>query len=657
MGILRFFQRLFTARKATEPARDLPWLLGELSGRNFSFLAGKTAAVGCERVTFETWDGAFAAEKRIVIVNAFRGTTWPGARLLIGDAAVVGLSQAYQAARVGAMPPGTGADLAAIGFFTENFERLIDLPGGTDGIAPAIRSCEIASSGSLPALRWSLCDSVFFKLTTGSRDAYIAIDETAEAAIRKELGDPDRATAYVDAVLERSPEGDAVPGEFIDAVLRIADPKEYPLATVLVPARVEFSGRQARLSPTRLLLCSTSGPIAALAGFGFRLTLRIGEAETRLWLFESEIGDLAPPSTGWSALLGGIAKHCVASLQSLLGVPVAVKETSGCEASDALQGGYAAAFAYAAAAGAGRGTVVAAFEAGLLAVLARRVFKPDDLERLALTTRNLFLAVQSINAVFYVQVFARRMQRLSSTPKFAAWMAETLPAAGLPLYLVLEELRERDVGIMLAKLAQKGFLAVQDLLAFFSYTVSELDGDSGEQRTHFATPVADPESLFGKFPRRWRKEALPPGRSPRVFRRFEDLLEAHYAAVWLLYGELLVDRLSLSKIGESVLRMTGQAFADSVRRRFDAQTAIVASMFGEMTIPAKRRINWAAGATGIIGNPGIADSLVPFIGKQAAETLRSEMERQDACLRDGREDLVEAWKARKVFIRSLEDAD
>jgi len=669
VGLWDGLLRLLSIKRRRAPAleADPLGLFATLLRENYSFLAGKAASLEARESRFEAWEAAFAAEPRLSVLKMHGGDTRPAAWLLFGKRAAAGLRDAYIGSRRGDAPPAGGdadlaAELAAVDLFAENLGEAFAAEG-----ADATLGYDLAEPGAMRLYRWVLRDCRFLEFSLGVGTFFLAVDREAYEVLLSRLAAP----GFREYVLGRSGpvlEGPGYAlasrppaiGRIRNEELKIEGGRDFPLASVLAPPRLELGFGAARIIPKALLICADPSLLAARVDAGYRVDFKFSEPgplsrsiEVSLHFLASAIGPFEPASEEWRALLRAAASRCAASVARLLKLEARASGASPAMSEDALARGPVSAISYNVSLGGAKGRMALAFGTDFLALAAARLFGPDEVERLRLSSRNLFLAIESINARLASAGIASYRRSLASVPAAASGIASRLPVGGRPLYAILEELRGRDIAAMLSKLAQKGLMRREDRYSMFLHSAGADSSAGGTLMA--ATPCEDYEALFARFPKRW---AEADGQRPRmypIYGSLDALLEAHYDAAWLLYRELLADRLALSGTGEAVLRASGEAFEAKLREAVSEQGGILESLVRGLGPGARNSLPWADRARELAGLSSLVRFLESSIGARAAEALRAAISSVDARLAIGREDGYDLWKARQAFAAELRE--
>jgi len=656
MGLLDGLLKLLglQGREGPSPEATPLRLFSTLFLENYAFLAGRAAALEARSSSFEAWEAAFTAEARVSVLNVHEGATRPSAWLFFGKGAVAGLREAYLRSRPGNDASAEGAaslqaELGAVDILAESLGEAFAIDG-----AEASLSYDIVEPGALQLYRWLLRDGCFLEFSSESWSFFLVVESEAYESLLSRLARP----LFMEGLLGRSRPGAAAAiGRIRNEELRIESGRDFPLASILAPRRLVLGFGEAKVQPRALLLCADATLIEARVGSGYRALLRFSSAarsiEVPLYFLASAIGPFERGAEEWRTLLLAAATRCAASLARLFRLEAAVSGTSAISSAEALARGPVSAISYNVSLGGAKGRMILAFGPDFLSIAASRLFGPDEAERLRLSARNLFLAIESLNARVASASFAGYRRSLASVPASASLIASRLPVGGRPLYSLLEELREKDIAAILGRLAQKGFMRREDRYAFFLHASAASPAGKGDLLTA-ATPCQDYESLFARFPKRWDEAD---GSRPRMYPSFaslDDMLEAHYEAAWLLYRELLADRLALSRTGEAVLRASGEAFAARLRDALGEQGRSLESLVRALGAEARNALPWADRARELCGLSGVARALEPSIGHRAAEALRDEILSVDRRLADGREDAYAIWKGRRAFAAELD---
>jgi hypothetical protein len=676
MGILDEILRLLGFAGRDKPRLEATplRLFATLLRENYSFLAGKSASLDARVSSFEAWEAAFASDSRISVLKVHEGETRPSAWLMFGGRAAAGLRDAYLRSRSGegSEPGGDAgilAELAAVDLLAEGLGEAFAAEG-----ASATLGYDLAEPGAFQLYRWMLRDCRFLEFSLEAGTLFLAIDPEAYEALLSRLLEP----GFMEELLGRSRPASAIPGSGLGEAsgagtaeggrgagigrirneeLKIEGGRDFPLASLLAPRRLELPFGEAKVLPKHLLICADSSLLADRAASGYRVLLKFSSAahsvEVPLRFLASGIGTFEPGSEEWRALLRAAAARSASSLARLFKLEVAASAAAPTSPDEALSQGPVSAISYDVSLGGARGRMALAFGTDFLALAASRLFGPDEAERLRLSSRNLFLAIESLNARIASASLAGYRRSLASAPAVAAGVASRLPVAGRPLYAILEELREKDIAAILGKLAQKGFLRREDRYSLFMHSAGT--GTADGRVLLAATPCEDYESLFARFPKRWEEADGPRPRMFPAFGSLEELLEAHYDAAWLLYRELLADRLALSGTGEAVLRASGEAFAARLREALEEQGRELEALIRGLPPEARNSLPWADRARELSGLSEAAGALAPSIGGRAAEALREAIAAVDARLAEGREDAYELWKARRAFAAELRE--
>jgi hypothetical protein len=661
MGILnRFLELLGIRRREGPPLEATPLrLFSKLFLENYAFLAGSSFDLTARDSSYEAWEAAFASETRIALLQVHEGAAAPAARLFIGAITAAALRNAYSRSRPREALPAEGSmsirtELAAVDILAEGLGEAFSV----EGSEPTL-SYDLLEPGALQLYRWLLRDCRFLEFSSAAGYFFLAMDGEAYESLVSRLALP----LFMEDLLGRvRPDAAAARGAGIGRIrneeLRIEGGRDFPLAAVLMPKRLALSFGEAKLRAKALLICADGAPLASRVGSGYKVVFRFAGAERAvevpLYFLASAIGAFEPGSEEWRALLRAAASRCAANLARIFRLKVDSSGAAAVLAEAVPSRGPVSAISYDLSLGRAKGTFVLAFGSDFLALAASRLFGPKEAERLRLSSRNIFLAIESLNARIASAGFAHYSRSLSAAPAAATLIASRLPVAGRPLYAILEELKERDIAAILGKLTQKGFMRREDRYSIFLHAAAEDAAAKGDFLTA-ATPCEDYESLFSRFPKRWEEAEGSRTALRAAFRSLDDLLEAHYEAAWLLYRELLADRLVLSGTGEAILRASGEAFEARLRAVLEEQGRELESLVRGLAPEYRNALPWADRARELCGLSGLAKVLAPSIGERAADALGEAIAVVEARLASGREDAYDLWKARRAFAAELRE--